>query len=73
MRGENKEKADKRKIEKRWERERRKFFKDRGIECKEMEKRRNGERYWVDRTLKREKEMQRAERYKRIRCSEYTK
>lgn len=68
---EMKERSKKGKVGSEWEEERRSYFEDRGLKLEELEtKRKNGEE-WCEDLVKKGKEMDRGERWKRIRNSKY--
>lgn len=69
---EMKEKDKVGKVKSWWEEKRRKFFKERGMELEEMEKRKeDGD--WFGGMVREDREMQRIERWERIGKSEYNK
>lgn len=57
----------------RWEEERREYSEDKGIEKKNIEEGRKGERDWFKRPISIEKERQRIERWEKIKDTEYNK
>lgn len=59
-------------MESSWEEEKRKFFKDMGVEL-EVERRKVEDGAWFSETVKKDKENQKQKRWKRINNSEYNR